>query len=316
MQGRYDLSQELLQAVSLACNRMPTDCVLLSGGVDSSLLAAIHLRPAITVILKGSDAPDAHFSQLIAERLKVPWLLIEVSPIEAVKSLCWLMSLRNSFDRGLFNEIPVYWAVNAARARGWRRIVSGEGAELLFAGYDFMVEAGPRFREYRAAVLRQTRHAETDLAHKMAAEMIYPYLAPEVVAVAERTDLDDCIFEYAPGQYLTKVPLRMAARRYLPDSVAWRARADLERGSGFDQLGPAAVDFADAFEPPAVPSHFYWDGTHRALHRIFAGIGLTVPIPQINMYSCQWCNGGVAENKRHCPTCGAFPADRAPSHPA
>jgi asparagine synthase (glutamine-hydrolysing) len=262
--------------------------------------------------LKGSTAPDLHFSQLVAEHLCVPWLLIEVEPIEAVFSLCWLMSLKNSFDRGLFNEIPIYWAIHAARSRGWRRIVSGEGAELLFAGYDFLIESGPRFREYRVAVLGQTSLAETHLARKMAAEMKYPYLAPEVVSVAMQTDLDDCIFEYAAGQYVTKVPLRIAAQEVLPNSVAWRARADLEFGSGFDQLGPATRDFANFFEPPAVSANFYWDDTHRALHRIFQGIGLTVPTAQAGMYACQWCNGAIVLNRRHCPTCGAFPADRTP----
>src|SRR6266567_1570219 len=259
IRNRYAFSRELSRAISEACNRMHADCILLSGGVDSSLLAANYRRPAITVILKGSAAPDSRFSQLVAERLSIPWLLIEVEPIEAVHSLCWLMSLKNSFDRGLFNEIPIYWAIHAACSRGWRSIISGEGAELLFAGYDFLVETGPRFREYRAAVLSQTSLAETHLARKMSAAMKYPYLTPEVVSVAMEADLDDCIFEHAPGQYVTKVPLRIAAQEFLPNSVAWRDRADLEFGSGFHQLESAVIGFANSFEALAIPANFYWD---------------------------------------------------------
>lgn len=308
-----ELSSEFLRAIEEACDRLPADCVMLSGGVDSSLLLACYRRPAITVALKGADAPDAHFSQLVAEHLGVQWLYIEVNRDTALRSLCRLITLINTFDRGLFNDLPAFFALSAALQRGWRRVASGQGAELLFAGYDFLMQAGPMFREYRSSVLSRTKLFETKLGKRLGVTMLYPYLAPRVVAIAKRTDLEDCILERAGGGLISKVPLRTAAMRYLPSSIAWRDRADLESGSGFAALATATIAFSETFDPVANPCRFYWDDAHRAMHRIFSGMGLQIPATQINMYRCEWCGGGVDQGGRHCPTCGAFPANQAQS---
>ncbi|MFF7770965.1 asparagine synthase C-terminal domain-containing protein [Streptomyces massasporeus] len=302
------ISEELSWAVEAACERLPVDCVLLSGGVDSSLISAYYGCPAITVALMGSRAPDVHFAQMAAEKLGLYWLLVQVHPMEAMYSLCSLMALKKSFDRGIFNDLPMYWALRFARCRGWHNVGSGEGAELLFAGYDFLIRAGSDFRAYRRAALDETRLSETFLGGEVGVMMKYPYLSPEVISVADRTDLSDCVFERSPGELVSKVPLRSAAMRRIPPTVAWRDRADIEDGSGFSQLGPTVIAFAERFRRPDNPCRLYWDEAHQALHRMFTGVGLRITPPKSGMYGCEWCGGGVAIGRRHCPTCGAFPA--------
>lgn len=303
------IAGRLLRAVEDACERIPAESVLLSGGVDSALISACYQKPLVTVCLKGATAPDRHSAQVVAEFLALPWTLVEVDQESAVESLCYLMRLTNTFDRGIFNDLATFCALRAVRSAGRRTVASGQGAEILFAGYEFLIRSGSNFPRYRESILERIRLSETRVSRRLGMVMSYPYLSPEVIRVAQMTDHDDCLHWMPDGRLITKVPLRVAAMRRLPLSVAWRPRADVEVGSGFAALDGSVVSYAKRFEPPKHLCRTYWDKTHIALHRIFVGLGLEVPQAGTGMYGCGWCGGGVILAERHCTTCGGFPAD-------
>lgn len=299
----------LSRALRETCERRRADCVLLSGGVDSSLLAFHYRIPCVTVVLE-DRGHDAEYSQIVAELLGVDWYLIRVDRLHAVSALLELMVLQSSFDSGIFNDLPVYIALRYACERGWRRVVSGEGAELLFAGYGFVAEKGLLFREYREAALAGTRLSETEVGRALNRQLVYPYLDDQVVDAALAFDIDECLSNRIYAAPVVKVPLRIAAERLLPGIIAWRPRADLEQGSGFNSLGPLVVAAGKQYPEPVEHAAHYYDDVHKSLHRIFCGLGLGVRPAANDEYRCLWCGGGVRQDSRHCRSCGAYPANQ------
>src|SRR5947209_4346345 len=144
-------SQQLLSALRRAVHETPGDALLLSGGLDSSLLAALNPRlPAITVVLENWSsrlkphtsagcavcarsemypagcASDLTFAQQVAAYLDLQWHPVEISQSEALQNLGELVSLTQSYDLALLNNITIYTGLKYAQARGWHTVCTGD----------------------------------------------------------------------------------------------------------------------------------------------------------------------------------------------
>ncbi|NUO17899.1 asparagine synthase (glutamine-hydrolyzing) [bacterium] len=112
--------------------------VFLSGGLDSSILAALlqMVRPAplktFAVALAG-DTDDLDYSKLVSERIKSEHVELVVSPEEFFKSMRELIAER-ALPLSLPNEVLIYELSKRARD-SVKAILSGEGADELFGGY-------------------------------------------------------------------------------------------------------------------------------------------------------------------------------------
>ncbi len=79
-----DKAQRLRYALKRSVESQPADALLLSGGIDSGLLAALDPKtPAITVVLK-NEGVDTRHAQKVAEHFDIPWHLIEISQEQAL----------------------------------------------------------------------------------------------------------------------------------------------------------------------------------------------------------------------------------------
>src|SRR5689334_12670151 len=111
------------------------DALLLSGGVDSSLLAALDPgTPAVTVGLSGASA-DLVAARQVANALHLDWHPVELSRSAAMDRLAELVRLLNSYHLELLNDIPLYVGAMTARDFGAGTIRTGEFADELFRGY-------------------------------------------------------------------------------------------------------------------------------------------------------------------------------------
>lgn len=109
------------------------DAILLSGGIDSSLLAALDPSPfAITVGYEG-HSDDLTAAQEVTEHLGLRWHRIAVTMAEMRSAMQRLVALTKSYDIGLLNDIPVLLGMEHAAQHGYRRIRTGEAADFLFA---------------------------------------------------------------------------------------------------------------------------------------------------------------------------------------
>ena len=335
---RTDALDHALQA---ATRRIRPDVLLLSGGLDSSLLAAIwtqqgHRFRAVSVGLDPNVRctpahrflpypcnSDIAWAGTVATHLELDWHPVILGEREAMDALDWHMAQQRSFDLGQLNNIPLIAALQAMEGATF---ATGDDGDGLFGGYLFSKEQ-PDWGAYVAERIPRIDPPARGIGLAAGWTPLFPYLEPEVLEIARslrssdiRADIpvgerslppsfmdqfDTAAFE-ATSRSWGKVVLRKVAERWLPDEIAWRPKTDLQFGSGMCALEPS---LALRINPGLMPSlqttaiRFFNDA-HRALHLRFRGLGLTIPPVRDGEYRCASCGAGIRLGKRHCATCG------------
>jgi asparagine synthase (glutamine-hydrolysing) len=223
--------------------------VFLSGGLDSSLVAAIASRIAnergrrLQTFAVGTEAsPDLAAARTVAEHLGCDHVEVTYTAAEALESLPNVVRAIESFDPGLVRSaVPNYMLARTTRQHV-KVVLTGEGADELFAGYDYMRE----FTDDHAlhAELERTvrslhnlnlqRCDRVTMAHAVEARV--PFLDRNVIAWALRIP---------PGEKQgmpEKRLLREAFTGWLPDELLWRAKAEFGDGSGARDVLSRAVE--------------------------------------------------------------------------
>lgn len=341
----------LLDAIRTGIAARPADALLLSGGVDSSLLAAVAtdlgdtpLAITVTLATDPADACPVHGPDLAvpcngdheAARRVASWLGLDWQPIrlparDALDALLALCLALRSFDLGNLNNIALYAGALRARRVGAERIWTGDDADSLFGGYAFLRRHAdwPGYLRERIPTIRPPF---ADIAPVAATIPAFPYLHPAVLATASHLTRDEVLVEVpaderpGPPSFVDqfdeammraerrvwgKAPLRRIAARLLPEEIAWRPKTDLEFGSGMCALEPLlaeAVTPDDRERLDQTGIHFFNDA-HRGLYLRWVDAGGSIAPPGGGEYACRSCGGGVVAGRRHCPTCGAWPAD-------
>jgi asparagine synthase (glutamine-hydrolysing) len=324
-------AQKLKYALKRSVNENPADALLLSGGIDSGFLAALDPQtPAITVVLEGQGV-DAHHAQKLTDHLGTPWHLIEISQEQAANDLRDIMGLVGTWDIGILNDVPIYEGLKYAASRGWRKVRTGDESDTLFAGYSYLQEDGFDIKTYLKNLIPQMRLASSRVGKAMEMQMVYPYLHPEVLEMAQELELSDnvaIVDTSRPGDFHTrdqvseggqkwgKIVLRNAAYGLIPENLIWRTKTDLEYGSGMYTLEDMLADSLTPEEEEYLRTtgkHF-WNKAHGKLYLQAEEAGVEAKAPGDGEYGCGWCGGGVVQGKHHCGTCGGYPANEPPSN--
>lgn len=117
--------------------------ILLSGGLDSSLITALSKKftkndlKTITIVFPGSAIDESVFARKVAEYCRVENILLKIEVDDAYRKLKEKISIYDdlsTFDSGLFST---YLLCSAIRERGIKVLLSGEGADELFGGYSW-----------------------------------------------------------------------------------------------------------------------------------------------------------------------------------
>lgn len=343
------LVEALESALRTATDRVRPDVLLLSGGPDSSLLAAMwthagHRFKAITVGLDPSvrcspahaSLPypcnsDIGWSEKVAKALDLDWTPEILSEHDALEALDWLIMQQCSFDLGQLNNIALIAGLKAAKQPGGLTFATGDDGDGLFGGYQFLRDHA----DWSAYIRERIPHIKPPargIGKAAGWEGCFPYLEPEVLSVAQSCRWEDLSQERAladhplPPSFVDqfapevmgatrrpwgKILLRQVAERWLPKEIAWRPKTDLQFGSGMCALeGPLAHEAnADILMKLNATGIHWFNDAHRALYLRFLGLGASVPLPVEGDYPCSSCGGGVLLGKRHCATCGCWPAN-------
>jgi asparagine synthase (glutamine-hydrolysing) len=220
-----DLEPALLASVAL---RREGGMVALSGGVDSALLAAFAGLPCITVGMEGS--PDFTWAERVAYSLGLPHRQVVIAPEEADRAIPpVLQAIPRKSPLDLSIALTLFFVCRAAAEDGFRRVLCGQGADELFAGYARHRESSDLASDLRRDF--STLHAQAvrdqAVARLHGTCLSYPYLDPRVVRAAGRIPAGDLV---AGG--VGKRPLRAIAARHLPAEVAGRGKKAMQYGSG------------------------------------------------------------------------------------
>jgi asparagine synthase (glutamine-hydrolysing) len=313
------------------------DVLLLSGGVDSSLLAAFDTRvPAVTVGLAGGS-DDLAAAKTVAAHLGITWLPVELSRRAALKYLEELVRMLNSYNLELLNHIPLFVGGRVALGLGATAVRTGEFADELFRGYaylydypdaDFASRVRPRAGRYRPP--------SAEVFAPLGLVGVHPYHADSVVSYAAGlrrahnvvdvvcgrdgdayTELNGGTPGLGPRRW-GKAALRRAAWGLLPDAIAARPKADLMFGSGMVRLEHdlAALVTPDEVADFEEDGRWFVDGSraaHAGLYKLYRNAGLSPrPPTRAGEHPCLGCGGAVlVAVGDYCRTCGRYPASTA-----
>ena len=219
------LEEAIRTAVRL---RADEGVVALSGGIDSALIASLAGLPCVTVGLAGSR--DLKKGSAAARALGLPWEGVTISPGDVEAALPRVISAiprATALDAAIATGL--FFVARWAGEKGHRRILVGQGADELFAGYaryrtttDLTQMLARDFASLRDQALRDQAVARI---HGTCFSL--PYLDLRVVRAA-RSMPTDSLVSAGTG----KVPLREVAARILPPDIASAPKKAMQYGSG------------------------------------------------------------------------------------
>ena len=213
----------------------------LSGGLDSSIIAAIarlHLEELHTFSVGTEGSRDIWAARLVARHLGTVHHEYIFTAEEALAALPEILYSLESFDQDLVRSaIPCYFASRLA-SEFVKVILTGEGADELFAGYDYYrTITCPRqlHRELRRSVcslhnINLQRVDRLTMAHSIEGRV--PFLDLDLIRVAQSIPPELKLFENDDGQIIEKWILRKAFEDLLPAEIVWRDKEQFDEGSG------------------------------------------------------------------------------------
>jgi asparagine synthase (glutamine-hydrolysing) len=313
-----EAAAELRQLVIQATARRPADCMLLSGGLDTAVLAPLAddggTRAAVTV-LTSADAPDRPFAHAVASSLGWQHYIVEAPLEELVKETDFVVRTLRSFDpMEIRNSLVIARALREVAARGYRSAMTGDAADELFGGYSFMWEKSPEdFEEYSRRMAVSMKFSSHPLGAALGVEVKAPYTDPAVVSFATGLPKRLKVAE-RHGAPVGKWVLRWA----FPECLSrWRRKDPIEVGSGSTRLptwygGRTPVEFFSEEQARIrrVDHVEIRDAEHLAYYRAFRRA-----VPEIlsertfGKDACAHCGFDLPRpDSTFCTTCGAYPA--------
>ncbi len=253
--------QEIKEALEAAVHRqLMSDVpygVLLSGGLDSSVISAIAKKysqkriesndkkeawypqlHSFAVGLEGS--PDLAAAKKVADHIGTIHHEIKFTIQEGLDAIKDVIYNLETYDiTTIRSSTPMYLMARVIKSMGIKMVLSGEGADELFGGYLYFHKA-PNAREFHEETVRKLEklHMYDCLrANKSLAawgiEGRVPFLDKEFIDVAMRINPKDKMIN---NERMEKWVVRKAFEDMLPESVAWRQKEQFSDGVGYSWI--------------------------------------------------------------------------------
>jgi len=299
-----DVCKELRSKLKEATKKNRADAILLSGGLDTSILAFIA-QPAIafTVALKDSQAPDLIYSEKVSKLLGIAHKKMEFSVEEALNALPEVIRILKTFDLALPNDLSLYFALKLAQKNNVCSIMTGDGADELFAGYSHMASLPPKaLKKYINQLSKSWHFSANELGEALGIEVKQPFLDKDFVRFALEISSE---FKVKNG--IGKHILRKSFEDLIPPEIVWRKKEPIEYGSGSNRLRKIIENMVSEEEFRAVKEKIgikFMNKEHSFYYHIYNEV--VGEIPQASPLGGKApANGeGRAEVER-CPCCGA-----------
>ena len=231
--------------------------VLLSGGLDSSVISAIAERysekriednmqtraywprlHSFAVGLKG--APDLEKARMVAHHIGTVHHEINYTIQEGIDALRDVIYFIETYDVTTVRaSTPMYLLARIIKSMGIKMVLSGEGADEIFGGYLYFHKApsAKAFHEETVRKLSKLHLYDCLRANKSLSawgvEGRVPFLDKEFLDVAMRVNPEA---KMCPGKTIEKRIVREAFADMLPQEVAWRQKEQFSDGVGYSWI--------------------------------------------------------------------------------
>jgi asparagine synthase (glutamine-hydrolysing) len=228
--------------------------VLISGGLDSSLIASIASKyrkkriesddqeeawwPRLHSFAVGlADSPDLKYAKKVADYIGTVHHEIIFTIQEGFDAIQDVIYHLETFDVTTIRAAtPMYLMARKIKSMGIKMVLSGEGADEVFGGYLYFHKAPNQQEFYEETVRKLSMLSKYDClrANKATAawgvETRVPFLDREFLDFSMGFDPEE---KMCSGDKIEKYVLRKAFEGYIPEEILWRQKEQFSDGVGY-----------------------------------------------------------------------------------
>ncbi|CAD5224753.1 unnamed protein product [Bursaphelenchus okinawaensis] len=227
---------------------------MLSGGLDSSLIAAIasqyltDVKP-VAFSVGFEDSPDLEMARKVAEHLGIAHEILIITPEECLAIIPEVIYALETFDPLIIRCGVAHYLLckHIAKHSDVKVLLSGEGADELFGSYAYMQNA-PNTAYLHREIIRRLKHLHqydvlrcdrATSCHGL--EIRVPFLDKKIIDFCARLPPK---FKLSSGK-MEKYLLRKAFDGWIPHDVLWRSKEGFSEALGKMCLGTIVHDYVD-----------------------------------------------------------------------
>ena len=311
-----EITKKLYQILEESCNLCESELIALSGGLDSSIISHF-LRgkkvEGIAIISEDFVSTDLTYCQRISKETGIPLTIYNSTTseiLEAVENT--IKILKNFNDIEIRNNVVMYLAIKWAKDNNKKSIITGDGADELFAGYNFLVNKPEKELESEIKRVCSIMHFPTqEIGKHLGIKIESPFLNQKIVEIANQIPVNLKVKEENGTRY-GKWILRKTIEKYIPEQIVWRKKSPMQEGAGtvgltnlFESIineekyveKKLTIEKNDQVIIRSRESMYYYE--------IFKKLYGT-PVEEDAVSKCPYCKHGI-NNSKFCRMCGAFP---------
>ena len=304
----------LLEEITVQCD---ANWIALSGGLDSSILGWIKKDQdlnAITIITKDFIGSDLSYSQIMGKHIDIPLELKYVNIDEMLNAIKETVKILKNFnDIEIRNSIVPYLYLNLLKGKNVTKVITGDGADEIFAGYNFLVKKDHSELQNELKRIKKIMHFTSQkIADKLGMSIQMPFINESIIKLVETLPIN-LLINQKDGIKFGKWVLRKAFENALPSNVVWREKTPMQDGSGTVSLTKMfdSVITDDIFKEKTKKIKSEDNITIRtkeSLHYYeLYKENFKIPEYQSGKNMCSDCNAEIVNDSKFCRTCGKFP---------
>jgi asparagine synthase (glutamine-hydrolysing) len=294
------------------------DWISLSGGLDSSIIGHFikdRSPKAIVVITEDFIASDLSYSQIVSKHLGIP---LEIHNVRTEQILDGIENtikiLKNFNDIEIRNSVVMYMSLDALNKKGVKSVLTGDGADEIFAGYNFLLKKSKTELTDELKRIKKIMHfSSQEIAKIFGIKIESPFLDDRVMEFAQSIPLSMKV-KQKNQKVFGKYILRKTFEDYLPTSIVWREKSPMQEGAGtsgltnlFETIITDAVFSEKTKEIKEKDNVTIRSKESLHYYQIFKeNFDLSKEFDS-NKKLCPDCTSEIYENSKFCKMCGKFP---------
>jgi len=311
-----DFSKKLYNVLEESCNSCKSNLISLSGGLDSTIIAYFlkQKKPkSIAIIADDFVSTDLTYCQMVSKQMQLPLSIYNVKTTTILEAIEETIKILGNFnDIEIRNNVVMYLAIKWAKEKGEQSIITGDGADELFAGYSFLINKPENQLEDEIKRVCSIMHFPTQKIGKaLGIRIESPFLEDKMVELARLIPADLKVKNEKEKRY-GKWILRKTFEKHIPLQIVWRDKSPMQEGSGtigltnlFESIigeeqfveKKLTIEKEDDVIIRSRESMHYYE----IFKRFFGS-----PVDNKAKNRCPYCKHKV-NNSKFCRMCGAFP---------